>query len=138
MTIRTDERQWLIYDEETVRAVQGAVEIFLMGLGGTILMAHEEIRMRAIGNVGIRVSETRLQVWEGTLKDTETTELRERLAGYVREIISWLGSQTDEKPEQALDEIHAAIVWLDRRANAAGVVGPGWYRDAIRESQSAG
>ena len=65
MTIRTDDRQWLIYDEPTVRAVEGALEMFLMALGAATIMGSEDLVLRAMGHSGDRISNTRIELWAG-------------------------------------------------------------------------
>lgn len=137
MSIRKDNRQWLIYDEETVRAVEGAVEIFLMGLGASMLINSEDIALRATGHAGLRVSRTRHELWAGRRGGLAPSEIQIQLAGYLDMILAWMAGE-GQRPDDALDEIHAAMVWLDKRARAAGVAGDGWYREAIRETQSGG
>ena len=138
MTIREDERQWLIYQEKPVTQVVAAVEAFLMNVGAYLLMNHPDQAMRAIGHAGERISETRLEHWRGNLNRLEPTELQAQLVEYLDQVIEWMSQNPDgpevPRPDQALDEIQAALVWADKRGMAAGVVGEGWYREILRES----
>ena len=140
MTIRQDEQQWLIYQEQPVTGVVGAVEIILMILGAAPLVFHEDEEVRALGHAGAKIATTRLNHWKGELRGLEPTELQATLAGYINDVIDWLAQDEDnsmERPDQALDELRAAIVWIDKRGRAAGVSGDGWYREILRESTIA-
>ena len=135
MSLRKDTNQWMIYEEEAVRAATGAIEIYLMLVGGAVFTRKEDIALRAMGHIGMRIGTTRLELWEGKKRGLESNEVRQELAGYLRDIMAWQAGEA-ERPDQALDELHAVMVWLDKRTNAAGVNGEGWYREVIRESQS--
>lgn len=135
MSLRTDLSQWLIYDEETVRTVEGALEIYLMAVGGTVFSNADDVVLRAMGHSGMRIATTRLELWLGKKKGLDPTELQEELAIIIQSVIAWRAGK-EPRPDDALDEIHAVLVWLDKRTKAAGVNGPGWYREVVRESQS--
>lgn len=135
MTIREDEKQWLIYQEGQVTAVVEAVETMLVALGAASIMDHSDVALRAIGHFGERLAETRMARMAGQLGDLEASDIQKQLVQHLLDIAAFLaGGEEAERPEMALDDIHAAVVWVDKRAKEAGVVGPGWYREIIRES----
>lgn len=134
MSIRQDERQALIYQEEPVTGVVGAVEILCTALGAMILQGHHDQAVRAIGHFGESMSKTRLAHWAGQLKGLEPTEMQKELAQHLAAISAYVGNQDTERPGEALDDIQMALIWLDKRARDAGVSGPGWYREIVRES----
>ena len=130
-SIRKDKRQWLIYQETPVREVVKGIEVFLMGLGATALINHPEIALRALANVGRNISDTRMAMWSGQMKGYEPSEDERQVASHLAELIVWMAGE-GPKPETVLDDFHATGVWIDKRANAAGVIGEGWYREVIR------
>ncbi len=132
MTIRADQKQWLIYQEEQVTGVVKAVETILIALGAATLMDHSDIAIRAIGNFGERLSETRIAHMAGQLQGLDSSDSEKQLVTHLLAISAFLAG--GDRPEMALEDVHAALVWVDKRANEAGVVGPGWYREIIRES----
>lgn len=129
--LRKDENQWLIYDRDSVEAVVAAVKAFLMGLGAQTLLHHEDLEIRALGHAGLRMSATQLDAFAGNLK-VETSPERQEAAQVIGQLIGYLAGFNNLDPA-AIDEIHAAIVWIDKRAKAAGVSGTGWYREIVRE-----
>ena len=132
-SIRLDERQWMIFDEESVTAVVGAVEALLVGLGAAALRDHADQQVRAIGAFGEKLAETRLAHWSGQLAGLEPSEVQKQLVAHLYAVSAYLVDE-GERPETALDDIQAALVWIDKRAKGAGVVGDGWYREIVRES----
>ena len=131
-TIREDDAQWLIYQEGLVTAVVDVLEAFLVGLGARLLQGNPDVAMRAMGHFGESLSQTKLAHWRGDLRDLTPTDLQKRLVGHLDEILAWLADEKMDRPDVALDDIHSAIVWLDKRGKGAGVVGPGWYRELLR------
>lgn len=132
MTIREDDTQWLIYQEGPVSAVVEAVEVFLVALGAATIMDHSDVAVRAIGHFGERLAETRLAHMAGQLQGLDSTDTKKQLAFHLLAISAFLAG--GDRPEVALEDMQAALVWVDKRAKDAGVVGPGWYREIIRES----
>lgn len=130
-TLRKDESQWLIYQEDAVTPAVAGVKSFLMALGASLLLEHPDIVMRAFGNYGAKLADTHLDLWFGKMNEQPTEEQRQ-VAEHLKAIYGWLGGE-EERPDEALDELHAAVVWSDKRATAAGVTGGGWYRDIIKE-----
>jgi hypothetical protein len=126
--LRKDENQWLIYQEDSVRPITDGVKSLLMHFGAMMLMRHEDIAVRAVGHYGASLSDTHLDQWS----QEDATEEQQAVAQHLADIYAWLAEE-GERPDQALDEFHAAVVWSDKRARAAGVKGPGWYREIVRE-----
>lgn len=128
--LRTDERQWLIYDEEVLGAVMRGLEAFALHLAGGPLTRHRVGAVRAIGHFMRKVSDARLREME------KNGSAQEVVVEHIRRIFIWLGQEQNSGlalPEpEGLDEIHAAVVRLDSRAKSAGVVGPGVHRLAVR------
>lgn len=131
MSLRQDEKQWMIYQEDSVKPAIDAVKSLLMALGAEALKSNPDLVLRAFGTFGEQVTDTHLRYWNGGY--SEKPDGRYLVAGeHLARIYAWL-SDEGERPDQALDELHAAVVWLNKRAKDAGVSGPGWYRDAVKE-----
>lgn len=128
--LRTDERQWLIYDDEALGAVMRGLEAFALHAAGGPLTRHPHQAIRAIGYFMQRVSSARVE--EMRRNDGAQRVVVEHL----EQIFQWLGRQQrgllTPDPTQALDELYAAVFRLDSRAQSAGVVGPGVHRVAVR------
>ncbi len=127
--LRTDERQWLIYDNETLGAVMRGLEAFALHLAGGPLTKHRVDGVRAIGHFMQRVASARLAEME------KNDGAQRVVVNHLRRMFTWLGREqsglaTPAPPE--LDELYAAVFRLDSRAQSAGVVGPGVHRIAVR------
>lgn len=130
-SLRKDENQWLIYQEDSVEPAVAGVKSLLMALGASMLLEHPDLAIRAFGNYGQRMTDTHLDLWLGRMTEQPTDE-QAVVGQHLADIYAWLAGEA-ERPDAALDELHAAVVWSDKRANAAGVTGPGWYRDIVKE-----
>ncbi len=128
--LRTDERQWLIYDDESLGATMRGLEAIALSVCGGALARHRVQQVRAIGHFMRRVADTRFAEME------RNDGAQQVVARHLRTIFRWL--ELDQRglatppPTAALDEIHAATFRLDSRAQSAGVVGPGVHRVAAR------
>lgn len=125
MSLRTDERSWLIYDDESVGAFVRALEAYALSVVGQRLSRRPEVQLRAVGNLMMRIGEQR--GWEMMKNDgaqREAVELLSRMAAHVA------GLNVDDL--QMLEDVHALAVWIDRRARNAGMAGPGVVREAVR------
>lgn len=123
MTLRQDERQWLIYQEDSVVPAMRAVEVLAMLIAGPLLAAHPEISMRALGNVMLRLGAHReaymLGSGEGHPSDPEV------IAG--RHLATILGELAGvARADVPRDELHAAMFWLDSQLQKAGIKGDNW------------
>lgn len=128
VTLRTDERSWLIYDDESIGAVVRMLEAYALSVTGQKMMRHPEIEIRAVGNMMLRLGETRgaecLQ--EGGAKGVAAQHmalLGAHLAGIVHNEIQC---------RKALTELHAVVFRLDQKARTTGTKGPGSFRRALR------
>lgn len=128
MSLRTDERSWLIYDDESVGAVVRMMEAYAMSVTGQKLRRHPDQKIRAVGAMMIRLGEH--WTWEGLQADGAKKEAVEAFA--------LLGAHLGGKPHDefkchaALDELHAVMFHLDKRAKEMGMRGPGVIREAVR------
>lgn len=125
MSLRTDVRSWLIYDEDSIGAVFRALETAALAGMGYRFKDHKSIEVRAVGNVMLRIAATRVRTakreggvrWEAMEKMTK--------------VIAFALGQAPPNAE-ALDEIHATVFRIDQRLNSSGSVGPGVHREGVR------
>ncbi len=125
MSLRTDIRSWLIYDEDSIGAVFRALETAALAGMGHRLASHEAIEVRAVGNVMKRIAATRIKTakreggvrWEAMEKMTK--------------LMMYAFGQAPPNAE-ALDELHATVFRIDQKLNASGSVGPGSHRADVR------
>lgn len=123
MTLRQDEAQWLIYQEDSVVPAVRAVEVLAMMIAGPVLAAHPEISMRALGNVMLRFGEHR------SLHMLNSGNDLERTAGeHLAVILGELAGAT--RADDARDELHAAMYWLDSTLKNAGIGTGSWMAQA--------
>lgn len=126
--LRTDERSWMIYDEESIGAVIRAAEAFALSVTGQRLARHPDQRVRAVGNLMVRVGEHR--GWEMVRNDGAQ--------GEAQRLFSQMGCYLAGMPfnaadlTTALDQLHAAAFRIDQKAQSAGVHGPGTVRVGVR------
>lgn len=128
MSLRTDERSWMIYDEESIGAVVRMMEAYAMSVTGQKLRRRPEIQLRAMGEMMIRLGEQR--GWEASREDGVNKEAMEHFSI----IGAYLAGQTVDpvRLTTALDEIHAAVFRLDQKARSAGMQGPGRIKELVR------
>ncbi len=126
--LRTDERSWLVYDDESIGAVARGLEAYALSVTGQKLARHEDQRIRSVGHMMVRLGEQRgheMLQNDGAQRVAmeELSMMGAHLAGIVHdEIECW----------KALDELHATVFRLDSRLKSAGSVGPGVHRVAGR------
>lgn len=129
--LRSDSRQWLIYDDEALGALMRGVEAYALHICGGPLQKHRHIAVRMIGTLMRRVASHRI----AEMKQNDGAQ--RVVISHLERIFTWLGSEQPGKvarpePTEALDEIYAAAYRLDSRARSAGVQGPGVHRVAVR------
>lgn len=131
-SLRTDDRQWLIYEagDGKVGALIRGLEAMALQMTGRMLAKHPINGVRGIGHFMLRVSEARLRTM---LKAGGAA------AVVVKElslVMAWLANakRTPWTPDvaRALDELYALTTHVDSRAMAAGITGPGTIREAVR------
>jgi len=131
--LRTDERQFLIYDEEVMGAVMRGLEAWALMIAGTRLRkgnrGPDRIRaMNAIGAFMQKVADQRM------VEMKRNGGAQEQVADWILILSKWAAGKTPFTPDiaRALDEIHGTITYTDSRVNGAGVLGPGTHRIAVR------
>ena len=118
MTLRQDERQWLIHQEDSVVPAVRALEVFAMLIAGPVLAKHPEQSMRALGNMMMRLGEHR----------EEFMLANDDIAG--KHVAAILGSLVGAvNADEAKDELHAAMFWLDSTLKQAGIKSGNWVAD---------
>jgi hypothetical protein len=121
MTLRQDERQWLIYQEDSVTQAVRALEVFAMLIAGPVLAKHPEQSMRALGNMMIRLAAER----ESFMLKSDGLEAT---AGqHVATILGEIAGVADAS--DAKDELHAAMFWLDSTLKNAGINTGSWMAE---------
>lgn len=123
--LRENSRSWLIYGDETASAVIRSLEVAALGMTGRTLAKHVRPEVRAIGHFMMRLAEGRIRL----MQDAGGVE-EEAIGGTARVMEALAGKR--EMDKQALDEIYATVFHAERRARAAGIVGPGTLRSALR------
>ncbi len=129
-TLRTDERQWLIYEsgDGKVGALIRGVEAMALQMAGQTLAKHPVDGVRALGHFMLRVANARLRsmLRKGGAAAVVVKELSL--------VMAWLAHKAPWTPDvdRALSELYALTVHVDGRAQGAGIVGPGLIREAVR------
>jgi hypothetical protein len=124
--LRSDPRQWLIYDEETQGALVRGLETMALQMVGQTLRRNKDMKVRAIGNVMLNVADARLRD-----AAREPGSIRDTVIKHLARIMGWLSGRASY-PAIQLDEVHAALYQLDHRMRSAGISGPGHIRDLAR------
>lgn len=128
MSLRTDERSWLIYDDESIGAVVRMLEAYSMSVTGQKLARHPDKPIRAVGNMMLRLGEQRgHEMLRNGGAQREAVEAFALLGSHLA------GVPHDEvRCAQAVDELHAVVFRLDQKGQVAGMTGPGMVREALR------
>jgi len=131
--LRTDERQFLIYDEEVLGAVVRGLEAWALMIAGTRLRkghrGADRVRaMNAIGKFMIKVADQRI------VEMQRNGGAQEQVAEWIFLISKWAAGKTPwtTDVDTALQEIYGTIAYNDSRVNGAGSQGPGVHRIAVR------
>lgn len=131
--LRTDERQFLIYDDEVLGAVVRGLEAWALMIAGTRLRkghrgANRVKAMNAIGAFMQKIANQRI------VEMKRNGGAQEQVAEWIFIISKWAADKTPWTPDvaRALDEIHGTITYNDSRVNAAGINGEGTHRIAVR------
>jgi len=147
--------------EHTLRALEAAGLIVLemvfhrLSNMGLDLTDHDlDLALRGLGTLAGRVGMTRLAWMTGTdgagnkraskADDADAEAVGEAMRRVLQWLLIWDPTNPDAPPSFAppsaprptvrldLDELHAAAIYLDRRARAQGVSGPGSRRRMVR------
>jgi len=128
MKLRQDERQWLIYQEDSVIAAIRALEVLGLGLAAPYLATHGLISLRALGNVAAKLARTRIQIMLSS--DNPYMRVAGEHVGTIFRVLA--DNPPESSDESALDELHAALFWFDSILNTAGTNGPNWFQSLAR------
>lgn len=131
MTLRQDERQWLIYQETPVVAAVRGLEALCMHIAGQWLAQHPDVELRALGNVAQSLAQVRVRFGLGMMAGHEVPDELMAATGHVVAILGYLADGRD-RPTVEESEMHAAAYWLDSTLRRAGVAGDGWFRELAR------
>jgi len=127
MGVRTDRRQWLIYDRLGVTATVRALEVLALGIVGRSFESHPVMAVRALGNAMSKIADARTRHMLGLIKGEDTTDQARAAVETIVQLSGWLAG---ERPEpEGLDDLYGAVFWFDSRLNGAGLSGSGWLRD---------
>lgn len=129
--LRTDERQWLIYDDEVLGATIRGLEAWGLMVLGTKLRNVGPDRIRATNGIGAfcqKVANQRLTEMK------RNGGAQEQVADWILIVSKWAAGKTPLTSDvaRALDEFHAVSTYNDSRVSGAGVLGPGVHRQAVR------
>ena len=135
MALRTDDRQWIIYDPHTVDMVFKAVEASaLVMFGAWLQKIAATLPTEVAGNVGrigvvlSKIGDARQQIQAGLASNDVPDELVEAQRG-LNEFMRYLenGASADfDRMVRSLDEIAAAMTYLDERTSGTGTNHPRW------------
>ena len=135
MALRTDDRQWLIYDPHTVDMVFKALEASALVMFGAwmqrragTLPAEIASNVGRIGVVLSKIGAKRQQIQAGLTANDVPDELIEAQLG-LNEFMLFLDNSSSadwERLVASLDEIAAAMTYLDERTSDTGTNHPRW------------
>jgi len=135
MALRTDDRQWLIYDPHTVDMVFKALEASALVMFGAWMQRRAATRPAGIasnvGRIGVvlsKIGDARQEIQAGLAPNEVPDELVEAQRG-LNEFMVFLdnGSSADwGRLVSSLDEIAAAMSYLDERTQGTGTNHPRW------------
>lgn len=133
MVLRTDDRQWTIYDPETVTAVFRAFEANALVMYGAWLQKMAARLPKSVGdNTGTagkiveKIGGARKQIQAG-LAPNDVTDQMAHAQRLLNALDMWLdnpGSVPQEIVADAMDELAAALAYLDNRAMEHGTNHP--------------
>ncbi len=133
MVLRTDPRQWVIYDDETVTSAFRAFEANALVMYGAWLQKLAAQLPKSIGeNTGIagkiveKIGVARKQIQAGLAPNDVTDQMAhsQRLLNALDMWIDNPGSVPQEIVAEAMDELAAALAYLDNRAMEHGTNHP--------------
>ncbi len=135
MGLRTDDRQWLIYQPDTIDLVVQALQAAaLVQFGAWLERRARSLPSQLRGNIGTigaivsEIGELRQQVNAGLRKNDVPDGLVEAQRGWDR-FNHWLKDPTSvpvEEVTDVVDQVAAALAYLNERAHDTGTFHPGW------------
>ena len=135
MSLRTDDRQWTIYDPHTIdmvfQAMQAAALVqfgaWLEQKAGSLPTVLKD-NIGTIGTVLSEIGELRQQVNAGLRRNDVPDELVAAQRGWNRFAV-WLRDPSAVPMNEVvdvIDQIAAAMAYLNERAHDTGTFHPGW------------
>lgn len=135
MALRSDDKQWLIYDPHTVEQTFKALEASaLVMFGGWLQLRAQTLPVALGGNVGSlgaslgKMGHARQQIQAGLAPNDVSDELVEAQRG-LDLFVRWLRDPSSvpyEKVVDVMDQITAAIAYLSERTSETGTNHPRW------------
>ncbi len=140
MVLRTDDRQWTIYDPDTVLAALAAFDAAALVMYGTWLQKKAQQLPRSLAdNVGTcgtilrKIGVARQQINAG-LAPNDVPDQVVHSQRLLNGLAMWLenpGSIPQETVVSAMDELAAALAYLDNRTAETGTNHPRWNSLAV-------
>jgi len=135
MALRTDDRQWIIYDPHTVDMVFKALEASALFMYGNWLQEMSKKMPAAlaenIGQVGIvlaKMGEARQQIQAGLAPNEVPDELVEAQRG-LDLFHRWLKNPNSvpfDKVADIIEQVAGAMTYMDERTSDTGTNHPRW------------
>lgn len=135
MVLRTDDRQWTIYDPHTVEQVFKALEASaLVMFGGWLQLKAGKMPSALRDNVGVvgsalsDMGEARQQIQAGLAPNVVTDELVNAQRG-LDVFMQWVQDPSSvpiEKVSAVMDEIAGAMSYMNQRTHDTGTNHPRW------------
>lgn len=131
MSLNTDERQWLIYDDEVLGAYMRGLETWALMVLSSKLRNTGPDRHRALNGIGsfaAKVANQRINEMK------RNGGAQEAVADWILLVSKWAAGKSPYTVDiqRGLDEFHAVSSRIDSRVNGAGILGPGVHRQAVR------
>lgn len=133
--LRTDERQFLIYDPNTVDHVFKAVEAAAVFMFGAWLQRKAALyptqisdNMGTIGTILSKAGKKRMEIQAGLAANDVPDELvrAQRMWNIVQQWNRQPGSVPESEVVEVLDQFAGALAYLDQRNQSTGTNHPKW------------
>lgn len=132
MALTQDDRQWLIYDPNTVDSVLKAIEASALVMYGAWLQGMAtrlpSTLADSVGTLGVvtsKIGESRQQIQAGLSVNDVPDELVAAQRA-LDELAKWLQDRSTPVPVGAIDELAGAMKYLDERTMDTGTNHPRW------------
>ena len=135
MALRTDDRQWMIYDPESVAAVFEALNAAALVMFGAWLQRPSDNVTKAmadhLGNMGsilYKIGEARQEINAGLAPNDVPDQLVHAQQAWNK-VALWRADPRSVQVEtvlHALDELDGALTYLDQRTMETGTDHPRW------------
>lgn len=117
--------QWLIYGDEELEGVVRALETEALAVLGEYLIRTGDFDRKRIGGILVKIANSRRQINLGHTPQEEKDGTRHMMEAVIRML-----NVPDDA--EAVDKVHAALSYIDRRIGDAGTTGPGFIREIVR------